>query len=240
MSNHFIRGTFERSLQINYRVDPRLLAKQLAPGMRPLLVRGQGIAGIALVRISELRPSFLPGWLGVRSEHAVHWVAIESEVNGESVPGAWIARHDTDLRLSAVRGGMFGAGGHHARFELSEAPTHVRASVHGDDGAMRIELEAGVCDQLRRDSVFATANDAADVFLQDPRIATLRSARHRGDAEPLRIVHVGSSYLDDPSRFPRGSVALDSAVILRRLRRISEPAVQHARRHLLSATAPSY
>jgi len=239
MSNHFIRGRFERTLQINYRVDPGLLAEQLAPGLRPLLVRGWGIAGIALLRISDLRPRFLPDWLGRRSEHALHWVAIESHVDGESAPGVWVVRYDTDMRLSAVRGGLFGAGGWHARFELSETPTRIRARMRSDESAAQIELEAGVSHELPRDSVFATASDAADVFLQDHRIAALRSARHLGDAEPLRIVHIGSSYFDDSARFPRGSVALDSAVIVRRLRRIAEPAMANAGRRMLLPTAPS-
>lgn len=238
MSTPFIRGTFERTLLINYRVDPDVLREMLAPTLRPLRVSGHALAGIAFVRVADLRPRFLPGWLGIRSENALHWIGVEADTADGPVSGAWIARCDTDSRLSHVGGRLFGADGRHARFEVSETPCQVRAIMQSDDGAVHIDVEAGVSSGLPRSSVFATASDAAAVFLQDRRIASLRSEHVQSEAETLRVTRLGSSYFDDTARFPSGSVELDSAVILRGVRRETEPAAP-VRRTSVLATGPA-
>jgi hypothetical protein len=67
----------ERRLLVNYRVDPDTAASLVPPLMRPQLVGGWAVAGICLIRLGQVRPSWLPGWVGLRSESAAHRIAVE-------------------------------------------------------------------------------------------------------------------------------------------------------------------
>ena len=63
-----IRGVIDRRILVNYRVDPSVLAGLLPEPFRPKLVNGAGMAGVCLIRLKEVRPSFLPPFLGLSSE----------------------------------------------------------------------------------------------------------------------------------------------------------------------------
>ena len=60
-----IRGTIDRRILVNYHVDPRVLAPLLPAPFRPKLVHGLGMVGICLIRLKDIRPTFLPRWLGI-------------------------------------------------------------------------------------------------------------------------------------------------------------------------------
>ena len=80
-------SVIERRLLVNYRVDPEVAAKLLAPlqlpaPLRPQLVNGWAVAGICLIRLGRLRPSRLPGWAGMRTENAAHRIAVEWDSTG--------------------------------------------------------------------------------------------------------------------------------------------------------------
>ena len=79
-----LRGIIERRVLVNYRVDADLLASRLPAPFRPKLVDGMGMIGICLIRMSAVRPRFVPVWLGLRSENAAHRVAVEWDENGRS------------------------------------------------------------------------------------------------------------------------------------------------------------
>ena len=51
-----IRGLIDRRILLNYRIEPSILAAILPPPFRPQLVAGQGLAGICLIRLCEVRP----------------------------------------------------------------------------------------------------------------------------------------------------------------------------------------
>ena len=48
----------ERRLLVNYRVDPEVAASLLPAPLRPQLANGWGVAGICLIRLGRLRPSW--------------------------------------------------------------------------------------------------------------------------------------------------------------------------------------
>jgi hypothetical protein len=65
-------SVIERRLLVNYRVDPEVAARLLAPlqlptPLWPQLVNGWAVAGICLIRLGKLRPTGVPGWAGVRA-----------------------------------------------------------------------------------------------------------------------------------------------------------------------------
>ena len=60
-----IEGVIARRLLLNFRVRPDLLAPLLPAPFRPKLVKGYAIAGICLIRLTQLRPRFLPAIVGL-------------------------------------------------------------------------------------------------------------------------------------------------------------------------------
>ena len=63
-----MRGTIERRLLVNYRVDRAVLQAVLPEPFRPWLVDDCGVAGICLIRLGSLRPVGLPAWIGPTTE----------------------------------------------------------------------------------------------------------------------------------------------------------------------------
>src|SRR5688572_13695007 len=90
-----IQGTIDRRILINFRVDPEILARLVPAPFRPKLVNGAGMAGVCLIRLKQVRPRFLPSFLGISSENAAHRIAVEWEVEGKTKEGVYIPRRDT-------------------------------------------------------------------------------------------------------------------------------------------------
>ena len=76
-----IRGIIDRRILVNFRVNPDVLARFLPAPFRPKLVNGAGMAGVCLIRLKNIRPRFLPSFLGISSENAAHRIAVECAVD---------------------------------------------------------------------------------------------------------------------------------------------------------------
>src|ERR1700676_284336 len=87
-----IRGTMDRRILVNFRVDPGVLAKLLPEPFRPKVVNGYGLAGICLIRLKHLRPRLFPRAFGVSSENAAHRIAVEWNEDGELREGVFVPR----------------------------------------------------------------------------------------------------------------------------------------------------
>jgi hypothetical protein len=116
-----MRGTIDRRILINYRVDSKVLERFLPLPFRPKLAEGVGIAGICLIRLRHIRPRLLPKMLGISSENAAHRIAVVWEEAGQLREGVFIPRRDTSSlmrlalfihrRLSLVDRGFGGVAG---------------------------------------------------------------------------------------------------------------------------------
>jgi uncharacterized protein YqjF (DUF2071 family) len=100
-----MRGIIDRRILANFRIDPELLANVLPSPFRPKLVNGKGIAGICLIRLKQIRPRFVPAFMGIWSENAAHRIAVEWDQYGEAKEGVCIPRRDTSSRLNTLVGG---------------------------------------------------------------------------------------------------------------------------------------
>ena len=77
-----IRGSIDRRILANFRVDPEVLATILPSPFRPQTVNGFGIAGICLIRLKHIRTKNFPAFLGISSENAAHRIAVEWDAEG--------------------------------------------------------------------------------------------------------------------------------------------------------------
>jgi hypothetical protein len=221
-----IRGVFDRRILVNYHVDPDVLATLLPPPFRPKLVHGVGMVGICLIRLKHIRPAFLPSWLGISSENAAHRAAVEWDEDGAVREGVYIRRRDTDSRLNALAGGRLFPGIHqHATFRVEETADRYHVAVRSDDGVTRVQVRGRRAEALPPSSVFGSPGEAS-AFFQAGSLgysATPHPSRFQGlelrclswRAEPLAVEEVRSSFFEDESLFPRGSIGFDCALLMR-------------------------
>ena len=221
-----VRGVIDRRLLVNYRVDPAVLAPLLPAPFRPKVVRGVGMVGICLIRLRRVRPAFLPGWLGISSENAAHRTAVEWDDHGTTREGVYVRRRDTSSWLNAVAGGRLFPGVHHrARFAVEETADRYAVALRSDDGVTSLSVRGRRADRLPASSVFGSL-DEASAFFRGGSLgysATADPARFQGlelrcrdwRVEPLAVEEVRSSFFDDASLFPRGSIEFDCALLMR-------------------------
>lgn len=221
-----IRGVIDRRILVNYRVDPGVLAPLLPPPFRPKVVHGVGMAGICLIRLKQVRPAFLPSRLGIFSENAAHRTAVEWDENGTVREGVYVRRRDTDSRLNAWAGGrLFPGIHHHARFTVEETADRYHVALCSDDGVTNMEVRGRRVDELPATSVFGSLEEASAFFRAGSLgySATPHPSRFQGlelrclswRAEPLEVEEVRSSFFEDESLFPQGSIGFDCALLMR-------------------------
>jgi hypothetical protein len=221
-----MRGVIDRRILVNYHVDPGVLAPLLPAPFRPKVVAGAGMVGICLIRLKKLRPAFLPSWIGLSNENAAHRTAVEWEDNGILHEGVFVRRRDTNSWLNSWVGGRLFPGYHfHARFTVEETADYYHVALRSDDGVTSMSVRGRRTDRLPSSSVFGSLEEASTFFqggslgysaTGDPsRFQGLELRCRNWQVEPLEVEEVRSSLFEDESLFPKGSIAFDSALLMR-------------------------
>ena len=221
-----IRGVIDRRILVNYRVDPKVLAETIPPPFRPKLHQGFGLVGICLIRLRGVRPQLFPSWLGISSENAAHRTAVEWDEAGAVREGVYVRRRDTNSWLSTIAGGRLFPGIHsHATFGVKETDAHFDVSLRSDDGVTSVSVVGDVADQLSAGSLFGSIAEASEFFQAGSlgysatpdlgRFEGLEMRCHGWQVDPLAVSSVQSSYFDDRSVFPAGSIEFDCALLMR-------------------------
>jgi hypothetical protein len=223
-----IRGLIDRRILLNYRVDPGVLAPLLPAPFRPKIYHGTALAGICLIRLKQVRPMFLPAWLGISSENAAHRAAVEWEEAGTLREGVFVRRRDTNSWLNTLAGGrIFPGVHHHAKFDVRETLDRFEVSMRSDDGEANLSVRAELSPVWPTTSVFPSLA-AASAFYESGVLGyseTTSPSRFQGlelrcrdwKADALRVSEVRSSYFEDESLFPKGSVEFDCALLMRNI-----------------------
>ncbi|MEI7031478.1 DUF2071 domain-containing protein [Streptomyces pratensis] len=221
-----LSSVIERRLLVNYRVDPHVAAAQLPAPLRPHLVRGHAVAGICLLRISGVRPGWVPAAAGLSSENAAHRLSVEWDGPGGVESGVYIPRRDTASRITAFAGGRVYPGEHgRADFTVREEAGAVRVAFTTRDGAVEADATVEDADALRGSELFTDLAEASEFFRLGARGLSPRAGDGGLDVLELstdawkvtagRPRAVRSSFFEDPDRFPPGSAVLDSALVMR-------------------------
>jgi hypothetical protein len=224
-----VEGVIDRRILVNYQVDPGVLARLLPSPFEPKLVNGAGIAGVCLIRLKEIRPRFLPSWLGIKSENAAHRIAVQWQDGDDVREGVYIPRRDTSSRLNRMAGGRFFPGVHHqATFKVSEDENRFYVQLDSSDGATHLLVEARLASELPAASVFNSLA-AASYYFEGGSLgysATGKPGVYDGlelqtmdwEIKPLAVEQVRSTFFEDKSLFPDGSTQFDCALLMQGIR----------------------
>ncbi|RAI84976.1 DUF2071 domain-containing protein [Algoriphagus yeomjeoni] len=218
-----IKGIIDRRILINFQVDKEVLESYLPDPFKPKLINGKGIAGICLIRLKEIRPFGLPKQIGLSSENGAHRIAVEWIENGELKEGVYIPRRDTSSKLNAMAGGTIFPGVHHlAEFSVEEAEGKYKVAFHSDDKTS-LSIVAKETPEWNKKSIFNSLESVSDFFKNgsvgySPDKNTfegLELKAHNWNLSLLEVDKVHSSFFEDQSIFPKGSVKFDNALLMK-------------------------
>jgi hypothetical protein len=220
-----IEGVIDRRLLVNYRVEPDVAATLLPSPFRPQLVNGYAVAGICLLRMTELRPRPLPRWVGLRSENAAHRIAVEWDDKTSIRTGVYIPRRDSASMANVIVGGRIYPGVHHrAHFDVRETDQSVAVRLASNDGSTEVDVEVEISDSLPESRLFADVEEASQFFQRgsvgysatsDPtRFDGLELRTSAWSAAPATVLHARSSFFEDETRIPEGTATLDCALLM--------------------------
>jgi len=221
-----IRGLIDRRILVNFRVDPTVLEKILPAPFHPKLVNGAGMAGVCLIRLKHIRPRYLPSFIGISSENAAHRIAVEWEQDGQQREGVFIPRRDTSSRLNTLVGGkLFPGVHHHATFRVREKDDSYRLVLDSDDRQTHVLVEGRASAELPRNSIFSSVDDASEFFskgslgysvtTQPGKFDGLELRSFNWKVFPLAVNKIESSFFENQTMFPPGSVQFDCALLMR-------------------------
>ena len=221
-----IQGTIRRRILANFRVDPETMQREIPHRFRPKLQNGFAVAGICLIRLEHIRPRSLPEIIGLNSENAAHRVAVTWDEGGSTREGVFISRRDTGSQIAHLAGGrIFPGEHHHASFAVTESESEISLAMKSDDAKVNLEIAGTIVRELPATSIFSSLAEASSFFeggslgysvTSDPgRLDGLKLATREWLVEPLEVRRIFSSYFSDETKFPKGTVEFDHALIMR-------------------------
>ncbi|AOM80265.1 DUF2071 domain-containing protein [Pedobacter steynii] len=217
-----IHGNIERRILINYTADAEVVRQILPFPFRPKIYKDKAIVGICLIRLKQVKPKSLPDFIGVSSENGAHRIAVEWDENGEVKEGVYIPRRDTSLRLNTLVGGWLFPGVHHlAKFNVKEENGHYHIDFLSSDQT-GISIDAKEISDLNEHSIFENLANASAFFEKGSlgyspnkdQFDGLKLQTYRWEMKALEVSHLRSSFFENESLLPKGSVVFDHALLM--------------------------
>jgi hypothetical protein len=217
-----ITGIIDRRILVNFAVDPEVLKTVLPTPFKPKIFNGNGIAGICLIRLKEVRPKGLPAFLGIGSENGAHRIAVEWVEDGVLKEGVYIPRRDTSSGFNSLTGGRIFPGKHYrAKFDVREDGINYHIAFESSDGTT-IGVDAKLADNFNDQSIFKDLATASEFFRAGSLGYSPNGKKYDGlllktyewQVKPLEVENVKSSFFADESKFPKGSVQFDNALLM--------------------------
>lgn len=222
-----IAGKIKRRLLVNFRADPEVIQRFLPTPFRPKLFHDYAVVGVCLIRLEQIRPAALPGFLGISSENAAHRISVEwTDAQGVSKEGVYIPRRDTGSSLNRLAGGRIFPGEHHpARFAVRDDGQTIDFRMESNDHTVQVHVAGRQVADLPNDSCFKSLA-AASAFFEGGsvgysvtrdvgRLDGLRLETTGWRVSPLAVGEVHSSFFSERKNFPQNSVIYDHTLIMR-------------------------
>jgi uncharacterized protein YqjF (DUF2071 family) len=221
-----ITGIIDRRILINYRIDARALANYLPQPFEPHLVEGHGIAGICLIRLKHIRPKGFPTFIGLSSENGAHRIAVKWKEHGEYRYGVYIPRRDTSSRLNVIASKtVFPSVHYYSPFSIQELGDEYQVSFKNQDGTY-LAIQANTTSQFNSNSIFSSIEEVSTFFEEgntgfSPHHSNcydeLELNTYSWHVQPMEVETVTSSFFENESIFPKGSVVFDNALLMKNI-----------------------
>ena len=217
-----IHGVIERRMLINFVAEPEVVQKILPNPFRPKIYEGKAIVGICLIRLKNIKPKGFPNFIGVNSENGAHRIAVEWEENGKLKEGVYIPRRDTNLKLNSLIGGRIFPGKHYfAKFNVLEKNSKYHLDFTSSDNTT-IEIDAKISDKFDENSIFKTIENVSNFFENGSigyspngkKFEGLKLETYHWKVKHLKVENVKSSFFEDETHFPKGSIKFDNAILM--------------------------
>lgn len=225
MKSPKVSGIIDRRILINYQVDKDVLSKIIPAPFKLKLVNDKGIAGICLIRLKEARLKGLPKQFGVSSENGAHRIAVEWEENGMLKEGVYVPRRDTSSKFNSIVGGRIFPGIHHlAEWQIKELEGNYDVAFKSDDNTT-ISIKAKETKIWNKESVFENINCVSNFFEKgsigyspgNNKLEGLELKTFNWEVSLLDVQEVQSSFFENESIFPKGSVKFDNALLMKNI-----------------------
>ncbi|GAB2814781.1 DUF2071 domain-containing protein [Ferruginibacter profundus] len=220
-----IHGFIDRRILINFTATPGDVEKIIPFPFRPKIYKNKAIAGICLIRLNKIRPKGCPDFMGISSENGAHRIAVEWDEEGQVKEGVFIPRRDTSLRFNTIVGGRIFPGKHHfAKFNVIEKNKNYHVAFNSSD-ATQISIDATEVNTFDPNSIFETLENASAFFEKGAvgyspngkKFEGLKLETYNWKVKPLAVSNVQSSFFDNETIFPKGSVKFDNALLMTRI-----------------------
>ena len=173
----------------------------------------------------NIRPKGLPKTVGISSENGAHRIAVEWTENGKIKEGVFIPRRDTSSKLNSLADGRIFPGVHHlAKFSVNEKNGNYSVEFISDDDTF-LSIKAKETAEWNKDSVFKDLNCASDFFekgavgYSPDKIGEtydgLELKTNEWKVKPLTVSEVRSTFFEDETIFPKGTVKFDNALLMK-------------------------
>ena len=220
-----LHGYIDRRILVNFTADSDVIGKIVPEPFRPKVYKGKAIVGICLIRLKNIKFKGLPDFVGVSSENGAHRIAVEWNEDGKTKEGVYIPRRDTSLRLNSIIGGRFFPGKHYlARFNVKEGGGNFHIDFTSS-GNTRISIDAKESSYFDPNSIFETLENVSKFFEKGAvgyspnknKYEGLKLQAYNCQVRPLEVQNVHSSFYENESIFPKGSVQFDNALLMTRV-----------------------
>jgi hypothetical protein len=217
-----IKGIIERRILINYIVDADVIAKFIPKPFKPKLYNGKAIVGICLIRLKQIRIKGLPSFFGLSSENGAHRIAVEWYDGTELREGVYIPRRDSSSMFNHLVGGRIFPGKHYkAIFNVNEDSGNYSIAFKSSDNTS-ISIDAKQTLDFNTNSIFKTIDNVSQ-FIQNGALGyspngntfdglVLKTKTWK--VEPLEVKSVYSSFFEDETNFPKGSIIFDNGLLM--------------------------
>ena len=220
-----IHGYIDRRILVNFTADPDVVRKIVPQPFRPKIYRDKAIVGVCLIRLKNIKLKGLPDFIGVSSENGAHRIAVEWDEEGKTKEGVYIPRRDTSLRLNTILGGRIFPGKHYlAKFNVKESGGNYHIDFTSSDNT-GISIDATETNEFDPKSIFGTLENVSDFFEKGAvgyspnrdKYEGLKLLAYTWQVRPLEVQRVHSSFYEDETIFPKGSIQFDNALLMTRV-----------------------
>ena len=218
-------GIIDRRILINYRIKSEVVKLLLPPHLDPLVINGYASGGICLLRLKNIGVKHSPSFLRINSENAAHRFLVTFTRRGQLHKGVFIPRRDTDSLLNVLLGGkMFSWPHYSAAFEVEEETGRYAVSLRSKDGKIELETVSQLTTDFPTNSMFDSIGQASSCFENCPtgispstrakKFKSIQLKTKTWDVKPLQVHSLKSSFFDNRSLFPHGTIEFDNALLM--------------------------